>query len=187
VRTGLAIALLASSARAGEPSRPATSFDEATARLQLGETVLVTRPGGELVRGRLESTHPLRLARPERIEPGGDRATLSEALLELAESDVERLEVQRRDPIWNGTLTGFAVGAAVILAADCNSPWCDGIQPLLVSGVLVLATGAGALIDALTHERELLYAADPPGACIAVLPLVDRHRRGLIVTLSWGR
>jgi hypothetical protein len=179
----VSIALLTSCVVAAEgvASDPISSFAGLEARLRPGERVVVTQYSGDVVRGRVVSIVPLTVADPETGE------SLGTASLELAEADVERLTVLRKDSLWNGALIGLGVGGAVVFAADCNSPDCDRVQPVVVPLTLALGVGLGALFDFLKKEEKLLYAADSPGPQVFILPVIDRDRRGALVTLRWGR
>lgn len=175
----MAVALVAGGPLAADEapeSRAAATLSEAVRALRVGDRVVVTGPSGETLRGRVESPGPLTVSPP------------GAAAVEVVEADVARLAVLRADPLWNGALIGLAVGASVVLAADCNSPGCDEVQPYAVPAVLALGVGVGALVDHLHRGEVVLYEAGPDRgrAALSVAPLIGPARRGIAFTLRWG-
>src|SRR5262245_29225129 len=94
-----AVALLMATLAIGAPSADAqtvaTSFEDLQALVQPGDSVDVVDTQGHRVRGQL------RTLTASSLELVSDRR--------FSESDVTRVRVQRRDPVWKGTLIGAAV------------------------------------------------------------------------------
>jgi hypothetical protein len=75
---------------------------------------------------------------------------------------LRRVDVVKRDPIWNGAVLG------VVFLAVCASTWCQqGLDQPGTAGDVILAAGMGALvfggIDALWIERKTIYEAGAGG------------------------
>jgi hypothetical protein len=165
--------------------QPARAFSDLPNRLHTGHRVFVIDDAG--------------------IETAGRIVTLSASALVIDVNGVERRLDQERvrqvqrdgDALWNGLLTGTAIGALGMLLADPTYEPCAGdpgrscadsqIGQRAAAVGIMAATGAG--IDALIHGRHQVYLApgQPPrsSATVTLSPRVGRTRAGLFVTLDW--
>jgi hypothetical protein len=106
-------ALLAASPVKGQ--EVATTFDELRRIVRIDESISVTDSGGATHQGRLASLSASSL----QLRQGSGRwATFTER-------DVNNVAAVRSDPLWNGMMIGFAVGAtpvALVGGAGPNHP-----------------------------------------------------------------
>jgi hypothetical protein len=131
-----------------------------------GERVTVTLEGPrQSLRGRLVSfdSATLTVEFPS-DSPGGGSTLIHET---VPTGRVRQIDVEKRDPIWNGALLG-----AVVMVV-CAATWCQqgmdgpsGAADVIASGAMGALLGGG--IDALSRERKTIYKARPaprkPGA-----------------------
>lgn len=146
------VALLASSASAQEI---AGSFSELRARIRFDETLFITDTRGSTIEGRLltvtGSSMDIRLGRNEATPP-----------LRLSESDVNNIYVVRRDPLWNGPLIGFAVGAAIAAVIEgINTKGAQKFQGGSVVGLGSLCALVGLTFDLFNKEKVTVYVQKP--------------------------
>jgi hypothetical protein len=126
-----------------------------------GEPVVVRTDGPrETLRGRLVSFDETSLTIELPAEAQGGAA--AGRRLTLPVTRLRRVDVVKRDPIWNGAVLG-----AVFLAV-CASTWCQqGLDKPSTARDVILAAGMGALvfggIDALWIERRTIYEAGAGG------------------------
>lgn len=155
----LAVAVIID-ATAAPPAMAQESVPATPAATRQGEPVVVRTDGPrETLRGRLVSFDETSLtielpAEAQGVGAAGRRVTLPVTRL-------RRVDVVKRDPIWNGAVLG-----AVFLAV-CASTWCNqGLDKPSTGVDVILAAGMGALvfggIDALWIERRTIYEAGAP-------------------------
>jgi uncharacterized membrane protein YeaQ/YmgE (transglycosylase-associated protein family) len=97
-------------------------------------------------------------------------------LREYALADIRQVTRRGGDPLWNGILVGALIGGVGSGTASQN-------VALGISGA-ILYGGVGAVIDKLIDGRVLVYRAARQTS-IAVVPLVDRNRRGVRVSVRF--
>ncbi|MCY4376711.1 MAG: hypothetical protein OXC31_23405 [Spirochaetaceae bacterium] len=170
LRTVLMIALAAVPAAA----QPVDSFRELAELLEIGRSVVViTSPSGDVITGQLVDISPASLS----VFAGGRR-------IELDEARVRRVRQGWNDPIADGAVLGFAVGATPWLLAafiGTGSEEASQAPPALtgLAGALI-----GATLDSLRSERlRDLYVREPRR--MAISPLVSRERVGAALSISW--
>lgn len=144
--------LLASSASAQEI---AGSFAELRTRIRFGETLFITDNRGATIEGRLltvaGSSMDVRLGRNEGTPP-----------LRLSESDVNNIYVVRRDPLWNGPLIGFAIGAGLAAVVEgINTKGTQKFQGGSVIGLGSLCALVGLTFDLFNKEKITVYVQTP--------------------------
>lgn len=89
------------------------------------------------------------------------------------------------DPMWDAAAVGFAVGA--FLGASCFDEVCIGRsagQAALHNGISFAALGA--LLDWAHHGKTTIYDSTIPTKVARVIPLIDAHRKGVMVSLTSG-
>ena len=144
----------------------ATSFEELRALVKPGDTIYVTDASGRRTKGRLGelSASSLELL-VRKTGPDGRETVVPQA--RLSERDVRQIVLQRRDPLWKGTVIGLGLGAipgAVAGLSGCaqyNGHACVTgpiFGALMIGGI---GAGVGALIDALITERTTVYYQAP--------------------------
>ena len=102
-------------------------------------------------------------------------------------TDISRIRVRQSDSLINGALigAGAAIGSGLLLCgltetwANCR----DDAGPMFRIGAI--GAGAGIAIDALIRERKTIYPAAPGSTALHAWPLIDRHTKGLQVSLSF--
>ena len=161
----------------------ATSFDDLRTLLKTGDRIVVTDDTGRRTGGRLGelTSASLQLLVPKTEADGRQVFVPARRLLE---TEVRRVQLERRDSLLNGTLIGLAPGAALAVLAgvgvgsDCGwgRDYCARGPNELFFEVLAFAGGigaaTGALIDWARYERATVY---------------DRQAtRTSRVTLSWA-
>ena len=134
----------------------ATSFEELQPLLKPGDPIDITETGGRKIKGRLGelSASSLELQARE----GGTR---------FSEGDVRQIRLARRDSLWNGTLIGFAPGAAIgalmlFFGAGCDCYTIESRAPFALTTMAVaggIGAGIGAAIDASIVRRTTVFAA----------------------------
>src|SRR5262249_33011953 len=142
----------------------ATSFEQLAARVKSGSTIRVTDVSGRKTTGSLASLTASSLDLLVQKKDAEGRP-LSPTLTTLSEADVREIRFERRDPVWNGALIGFGIGAMpgliyVLGAAHGSDPLDDGglaAQLILVPGAMI--AGVGAVVDAAFYEHRTVYRA----------------------------
>jgi len=156
----LAVAVIID-ATAATPAMAQESVPATPIATREGEPVVVRTDGPrETLRGRLVSFDETSLTIELPAEAQGGAAAGRRLTLPVAR--LRRVDVVKRDPIWNGAVLG-----AVFLAV-CASTWCQqGLDKPSTGVDVILAAGMGALvfggIDALWIERRTIYEAGAAG------------------------
>jgi hypothetical protein len=162
----------------------ATSFEELRSLVKPGDTIHLTDATGRTISGRLADLSASSLEVLVRdIAPDG-----RESRRRLSESEVGQILVQRRDPVWRGTLIGLGVTAlpAVWLISYGSQATREGYstgEELIGTGVVLFGVGAGigALIDAAINERTLVFYGNPNkrSGSVQVSPVVSKSAAGI--------
>lgn len=157
-----------------------TSFHQMQVLVNPGDAVRVTDNAGREFRGSIAALTGSSLA----LSIDGSRH-------DLLEGDVATVRQRRRDPLTNGMLWGFGVGAGLgvvsLLAGGCEGsveflPVCMGIAGAMASGV-------GAAVDAAIQREQVIYARagvagdDRGGRRLTFHPLLAPARVGLLVSM----
>ena len=158
----------------------ATSFEQLRVIVGPGAKVTVTDAGNTQLSGRIAELSSSSLS----IVANGTRR-------DFGEGDIASIRQRRGDPLGNGALWGFAVGAglAAILAganaAECDCDINTRLWLLLVAGEGAFGAGIGVGIDALIRRDLVVYQPRPPVARrLAITPVLARGSAG--ITLSMG-
>ena len=141
-------------------------------QIQTGDTVYVTESNGRETR--------IRDAELERL--------LNE--LSSRAHDVTRIEVERSDSLWNGTLLGLAVAGTPWLIVCAMNDWCYyneyGAENLLRTTALttaVIGAGVGALWDLSVKQRIAVYNR-PRGMAVKVDAGPELSRKGAMIRVT---
>jgi hypothetical protein len=169
-----AILLAASPAKGQEV---ATTFEELRRIVRIDESILVTDASGATHKGQLAglSASSLQL----RQGPGPWTA--------FTERDINNVAAVRRDPLWNGMMIGFAVGATpVALIGGAASARASEVAAVAAGyGTIGLLTGL--LIDVVNKESVTIYIHSPQSRPSRVLltPLYSPGRLGLRLVATY--
>lgn len=172
----------------------ATSFEELQALLKPGDSIDVTDAGGRKTKGRLGelSASSLELL-VRKTGPDGRETFVQQA--RLFERDVQQIRLERRDSLWNGTLIGFAPGAAIgililFFGAGCDCYTLESRAPIALGTLLFaggIGAGIGAAIDASMIERTTIYfrAPGPRSAGLQLTPLLTKSAAGIQMSVRF--
>ena len=162
----------------------ARSLSELRDRVSVGETLLVTGFDGRKVEGELEGVSADGL----KLRTAGLR------IVSLPESEVWRVDLRYRDPLWNGTLIGAAIGTGLFLVLAANAANSDDwdltvAQSAAAATLVFVGPGAaiGALVDRATPGRRLIYSAgwQPSRLSVSVAPILALEKRGIQVSFRF--
>lgn len=161
-----------------------TSFHQMQVLVNPGDAVRVTDNAGREFRGSIVALSGSSLA----LSIDGSRH-------DLLERDIATVRQRRRDPITNGLLWGFGVGAGLgvvsLLAGGCEGsveflPVCMGIAGAMASGV-------GAAVDAAIQRERVIYARagsagdDRHGRRMTLYPMLTAERVGMLVSMPLAK
>ena len=161
-----------------------TSFHQMQVLVNPGDAVRVTDNAGREFRGNIAALTASSLA----LSIDGSRH-------DLLEGDVATVRQRRRDPLTNGMLWGFGVGASLgvvsLLAGGCEGsveflPVCMGIAGAMASGV-------GAAVDAAIQREQVIYVRagsagdDRHGRRMTLYPVLTAERVGMLVSMPLAK
>jgi len=163
------------------------SFDQLGGVLRPGDTLVITDAKGRKTAGRLQAVTPSGLELlTQKTESGRDAAAAR-----FSAGDVSQIRLERHDSLLNGTLIGFAAGAApgLIFIAG-RQRGSDPIQDAGTAAAITLVPGAmaagiGALIDALFFERRIVYRSPNQRSRLGVSPWLSESRKGFQVSVRF--
>src|SRR5262249_37296860 len=144
-----------------------------------GSTLRVIDAGGRTTVGSLGTLTSSSLELLIQNKDSDGRIT-SPTLRTLAESDVREIRYERRDPVWNGALIGFGIGALpaiiyIVGSQHGSDPLHDastGAQIILIPGAI--SAGIGALVDGVFYEHRTVYRSPKAHASrLRVAPVVS--------------
>jgi hypothetical protein len=153
---------------------PTLSGGKAPFPLRAGDSIRVRAADGSNTRGRVEAFD-------------GDLLRVDSRSFRLSDGSVERIDMVIHDPLKNGVLIGFGIGAGWA-GLSCAAGGCDGGST--VAGVLILGgagAGLGALFDSLRTKSEIVYLppSREPSKRLSFAPLLTRDAKGLLVMISF--
>jgi hypothetical protein len=171
-----------------------TSFEQLQALVKPGDTVDITDTTGRRTRGTLGelSASSLELLARKTGADGGENLVRDR---QLFERDVQQIQLVRRDSLWNGTLIGFAPGAAIgmfilFVGAGCDCYTVESRAPIALSTML-FAGGIGALIggtvDASIVKRTTVYFRLPDSRSVdlRISPVLSKSATGVKIGLRF--
>jgi len=173
-----AFALAASGVSAQEL---AGNFDQLRVLIKAGDNVGVRDAQGQEVRGRLLDLSPGSIA----VVSGGVRR-------EFAVSDVDVVTASRHGNLATGAKWGFGTGAgfgALMILQAMPSGRCYDCGAYLVASTLYLGgigAGIGVGISAMTTSQKVIFAkSGNDGRTLSMAPIVDRDRKGVMLSARW--
>lgn len=162
-----------------------TSFHQMQVLVNPGDAVRVNDNAGRELRGTIVSLTGSSLA----LSINGSRH-------DLLEGDVATIRQRRGDPLTNGLLWGFGVGAGLgvvsLLAGGCEGsveylPVCMGTAGAIASGI-------GVAVDAAIRREHVIYARagsvgdDRRGQrVVRIVPLMTSGRKGILLAFPITR
>lgn len=160
-------------------------FERLVTVLKPGDTVVITETDGRKTAGKLRE---ISAAAVELQDPDGyGRADR----LRFSGDDVRQIRFERHDSVLNGTLIGFAAGAAPgIIFIASRQQGSDPIQDAGIAASIVLVpaamtAGVGALLDALFFEHRIVYRSASQRSRLNVSPWLAESGKGLQVSLRF--
>lgn len=157
-------------------AHPITPSRDLAARLRVGDEVRVETVGGGVWEGKIEGIDE-------------EHLRLHDRTVDLGEEGPMRIDFRRSDPLWNGGLIGFGVGAGLfggLVVSICRSEDCDGsamLQGVLFSGAV--GAGIGMLADAFTKKRTTVYVSADGAKTLTLVPYLSRDERGVLLRLRF--
>jgi hypothetical protein len=172
--------VLAASVSTAEAQGIAATFQELRLLVRPGDTVMVTDTAGREVRGRIAELSPPALT-----------LTIDGARRDLMEADVATIRHRRGDPLGNGALWGFGIGAGLVaigVALACDG--CGGEEAgyILLGAALYggMGAGIGVGVDALITRPHVIYERRPvSGARLGISPILTAGRKGALVSFGF--
>jgi hypothetical protein len=163
-----AILLAASPAKGQEV---ATTFEELRRIVRIDESILVTDTSGATHKGQLAglSASSLQL----RQGPGPWTA--------FTERDINNVAAVRRDPLWNGMMIGFAVGATPVAVVGGAASARASEVAAVAAGYGTIGLLTGLLIDVVNNQSITIYLHRPQSRPSRVLlaPIYSPARIGV--------
>ena len=170
-------------ARAQESAGP---FDHLVTVLKPGDTIVITDTAGRRTAGKLRE---LTASAVELQDPDDGRGRPD--LLRFSGSDVRQIRFERHDSLLNGSLIGFAAGAAPgIFFIAARQTGSDPIQDPVIAASMILGpavatAGIGALVDALFFEHRIVYRSGSQHSRLSLSPWLAEAGKGLQVSLRF--
>ena len=160
-------------------------FERLVTVLKPGDTLVITDNTGGRTAGKLRELTAFAV---ELQDPDGPEGP---PRLRFSADDVRQVRFERHDSLLNGTLIGFAAGAApgIVFIAG-RSGGSDPIQDAGIAASIILvpavaAAGVGALVDALFFEHRIVYKSTGRRSRASVSPWLAESGKGLQVSLRF--
>lgn len=174
---GTLVLILMASATA-EAQQTARSFEQLQVLVKPGDTIAVVDASGRESRGEILDISPSML-----------RLLVSGASRDLQQDEVRMIRQRRADPLKNGALWGFGIGAGFGYFLAAQGAGADGgyagdaaaLAPVLITASL--GSGLGVAVDAMLSRQQVIFerpATSTPK--IGFLPVLTRERKGVLVT-----
>jgi hypothetical protein len=129
----------------------ATTFEELRRIVKIDESISVTDSAGATHKGKLASLSASSL---QLRQGSGPRATFTER-------DVNNVAAVRRDPVWNGMLIGFAVGATPVALVGGAASARPSEVAAVAAGYGTIGLLTGLLIDVVNKQTTPIYVHPP--------------------------
>jgi hypothetical protein len=167
----IAVSALLLAASPANGQQIATTFEELRRIVRIGEAVSVTDSTGATYKGRLAGLSASSL----QVRQGSGPWTA------LPERDVNNVAVVRADPLWNGMMIGFAVGAAPVALVGGAASAPSSEVAAVAAGYGTIGLLAGLLIDAVNRQSVTIYvhSAESRTSHILLAPLYSPARIGI--------
>ena len=150
------------------------SFDRLALLVNQGDTITVTDADGRRLHGQILDLSPSTLT----LQTGAIRH-------ELDGSEVSVVRGRERDPLRNGALIGFAVGAGYVVSLAVRYRIDD---PAMVYFAFLMGgagAGIGVGLDSLHEDSRVIYRAAPSDRRLTVSPVLSPERQGLSVSFGF--
>lgn len=151
----------------------ARSFQNLRRTLKVGQTVRVTDTSGRQTKGKVAEVSASSLVISTGFQTPEKRTFAQDAITEIRASD----------PWWNGMLIGAGIGM---------SPLFFGVDPseqttrAYITTISVgLGAAIGAVLDALTGSREVLYVSPQQRSDLTLSPVLGKDRQGVLVSVRF--
>ena len=155
--------------------------------LQPGDQIVITDTNGHKTSGRLASLSASDL----QLQPGASGLDSGVPTVRFDQPDIRQIRFEHHDSLLNGTLIGFAAGAApgiIFIAGRSNGS--DPIQDPAIAASIILVpaaatAGIGALMDALFFEHRIVYRSAGQHSQLHVAPWLVPSGHGVQVSLRF--
>jgi len=184
----MSVPLLVMTPLKATPQVVATSFEELQSLVKPGDSIEVTEASGRKTKGRLGDLSASSLDLLAR-QTGPDGRETFVPQTRLGERDVQQIRLERRDSLWNGTLIGFAPGAAIgvfmlFFGAGCDCYTIESRAPIALGTILFaggIGAATGAAIDRSMIDRKTVYFQPPTrrSSGVHVSPLLSKSAAGI--------
>ena len=168
-------ALLAASPVNGQ--EVATTFEELRRIVRIDESISVTDSAGATHKGRLASLSASSL---QLRQGSGPSATFTER-------DVNNVAAVRSDPLWNGMLIGFAVGAIPVALVGGAASASPSEVAAVAAAYGTIGLLSGLLIDVVNKQTIPIYIHAPQSRSLRLrlAPLYSSRRLGLQLVAAY--
>jgi hypothetical protein len=155
----------------------AATFDELRRIVRLDESISVTDSTGATHKGRLASLSPTSL---QLRQGSGPSATFTER-------DVNNVAAVRSDPLWNGMLIGFAVGAIPVALVGGAASASPSEVAAVAAAYGTIGLLSGLLIDVVNKQTIPIYIHAPQSRSsrLRLAPLYSSRRLGLQLVAAY--
>ena len=165
---------------AAQAQEVAGNFDQLRVVIKRGETIHIKDTDGQEIKGELLD-----------LSPGGIRILTKGTTREFNPSDVDLITASRHGNLGTGAIWGLGTGAAFggLIGLIGSSSGCHDCAAWTIGFAAVyggLGAGIGVAVAAMTTSQHVIFART--GASerkISFAPLVDEHRKGAMVSVSW--
>lgn len=132
--------------------------------IRVGQVVWVGRTGGDTVHGRVEV-----ITLDAVTVANAQRTTIPRTAI---------IQIRIRDRLWEGAISGAAIGATAGFFAPgrCDDGDCIA-GPIILYGAI--GAGIGALLDSLTSRKIVYPPRRPRRQRVTVVPIIGPARAGL--------
>lgn len=168
-------------------AQESSAFERLATVLQPGDQIVITDTQGHKTPGKFAGVSASEL----QLYPGASGLDTGVPPVRFDQRDIRQIRFERHDSLLNGTLIGFAAGAApgIIFIAGRQSG-SDPIQDPAIAASIILVpavatAGIGALVDALFFEHRIVYRSTGQRSHLSVSPWLVQSGKGLQVSLRF--
>jgi len=168
-------------------AQESSAFERLGTVLQRGDQIVITDVKGHKTPGRLAALSASEL----QLQPRASELDSGVPPVRFDQSEIQQIRFERHDSLLDGTLIGFAAGAApgiifIVGRHGGSDPIQDpGIAASIILVPAVATAGIGALTDALFFEHRIVYRSSGQRSRLTVSPWLVPSGKGLQVSLRF--
>lgn len=156
----------------------ARSFQDLQRTLKVGQTVRVTEATGRQTKGKVADVSASSLVLSTTSRTGLTALPEKRAFAQDAIT-----EIRATDPWWNGMLIGAGIGMSpLFFGVDRSEQTTRAYITTISVGV---GAAIGAILDALTGSREVLYMSPQQRPDLTLSPVLGKDRQGALVSVRF--